>query len=149
MGESENMTSYPLFLDEPTDMDRLSFDAVASTVVDAVLDPCLDQIALGLSGSWGSGKTSVLRLIGRQLQPAEGETPTRLVIETDPWRYDPQLGIKESLLGEILTAIMDAGWSVDFEEGDYLWTGLHPASGAVIHFVEGDLYCLMEGKVAL
>ncbi len=96
---------YPLLLDEPTDVDLLSFDAVASTVVDAVLDPRLDPIALGLSGSWGSGKTSVLRLIGRQLRPAEGAEPTRIVIETDPWRYDPQLGIKESLIGEILTAI--------------------------------------------
>jgi len=45
-------------------------------------------------------------------------------------------------------AIMDAGWSVDFEEGDFLWTGVHPDSGAVIHYVEGDLYCLMEGRVA-
>lgn len=100
--------SYPLFLDEPTDVDLLSFDAVASTVVDAVLDPRLDPIALGLSGSWGSGKTSVLRLIGHQLRPPEGEEPTCLVIETDPWRYDPQLGIKESLIGEILEAIEQA-----------------------------------------
>lgn len=100
--------SYPLFLDEPTDIDLLSFDAVASTVVDAVRDPRLDPIALGLSGSWGSGKTSVLRLIGRQLRAPEGTDPTCLVIETDPWRYDPQLGIKESLIGEILTAIEQA-----------------------------------------
>ena len=45
-------------------------------------------------------------------------------------------------------AIMDAGWSLAFEEGDYLWTATHPYSGAVIHHVEGDLYCLMEGRVA-
>ncbi|MBN9154704.1 MAG: hypothetical protein J0J05_12045 [Microbacterium sp.] len=96
---------YPLLLDEPTEVDLLSFDAVASTVVDAVLDPRLDPIALGLSGSWGSGKTSVLRLIGRQLRPADGSKSTRIVIETDPWRYDPQLGLKESLIGEILAAI--------------------------------------------
>ncbi|MCD0179148.1 P-loop NTPase fold protein [Micrococcus luteus] len=99
--------SYPLFLDEPTDVDLLSFDAVASTVVDALLDPRLDPIALGLSGSWGSGKTSVLRLIAEQLRvdsKAEG-LPPRIVIETDPWKYDPQLGIKESLIGEILAAL--------------------------------------------
>lgn len=95
---------YPLFLDEPTEMDLLSFDAVASTVVDAVLDPLLDPIALGLSGSWGSGKTSVLRLIGRDLRQ-KGNTSSRIVVETDPWRYDPQLGVKESLISEILEEI--------------------------------------------
>ncbi|KRF31505.1 P-loop NTPase fold protein [Yonghaparkia sp. Soil809] len=100
--------TYPLFLDEPTDVDLLSFDAVAGTVVDALLDPRLDPIALGLSGSWGSGKTSVLRIIAKQLKPKHGDPVSRLVIETDPWRYDPQLGIKESLIGEILSAIEEA-----------------------------------------
>ncbi|AXA95280.1 P-loop NTPase fold protein [Microbacterium sp. PM5] len=102
---STDSKRYPLLLDEPTEVDLLSFDAVASTVVDAVLDPRLDPIALGLSGSWGSGKTSVLRLIGRQLRESEGQSASRIVIETDPWRYDPQLGIKESLIGEILAGI--------------------------------------------
>ena len=95
---------YPLLLDEPTDIDFLSFDAVAGTAVEALLDTRLDPIALGLSGSWGSGKTSVLRLIAKQLEPGAGDK-TRLVIQTDPWRYDPQLGAKESLIGEILTAL--------------------------------------------
>lgn len=98
-------TSYPLLLDEPTDVDLLSFDAVASTVVDALLDPRLDPVALGLSGSWGSGKTSVLRLIAQQLRVEDEGLPSRIVIETDPWKYDPQLGIKESLIGEILVAL--------------------------------------------
>lgn len=43
-------------------------------------------------------------------------------------------------------ALMDAGWSVDYEEGEYLYTAVHPKSGAVVHHVEGDLYCLLEGQ---
>jgi len=45
-------------------------------------------------------------------------------------------------------ALSDAGWSVKFEEGDYLYTAVHPESGAVVQHVEGDLYCLLEGHVA-
>lgn len=45
-------------------------------------------------------------------------------------------------------ALMSAGWSVDFEDGDYLYTAVHPDSGAVIHYVEGDIHCLMEGRIA-
>jgi len=95
-----------LWSDEPTKDDLLSFDAVAGTVVDAVLDNALDPLAIGVSGAWGSGKTTILRLIeadldGRQL-PDEQKI---LVVRTDPWRYDPSIGAKETLIGEVLTAL--------------------------------------------
>ena len=50
-----------LWSDDPAPTDLLSFDAVAATVADVFLDEALDPVALGLSGSWGSGKTTVLR----------------------------------------------------------------------------------------
>lgn len=95
-----------LWSDEPTEDDLLSFDAVAGTVVDAVLDDSLDPLAIGVSGAWGSGKTTILRLIeadldGRQL-PDKQKT---LVVRTDPWRYDPSVGARETLIGEVLTAL--------------------------------------------
>lgn len=105
MGEPSANPKYPIYLDEPADVDLLSFDAVAGAVTDALRDETLDPIALGLSGSWGSGKTSVLRLIAKQLRPAEGQPVSTLVVETDPWRYDPATGAKESLIGEILTEL--------------------------------------------
>lgn len=100
---SEN--GFPIYLDEPADIDLLSFDAVAGAVTDALRDETLDPIALGLSGSWGSGKTSVLRLIAKQLRPGDGQQVSTMVIETDPWRYDPAIGAKESLIGEVLTEL--------------------------------------------
>lgn len=108
MTDTGTEANYPIYLDEPADIDLLSFDAVASAVSDALLDESLDPIALGLSGSWGSGKTSVLKLIGEQLKPDDGQATSTLVIWTDPWRYDPSIGAKESLIGEVLTALGDA-----------------------------------------
>ena len=57
-------------------IDLLSFDAVASTVADALFDEGLDPVALGLSGAWGSGKTTVLGLVAQELasQGEEGST---------------------------------------------------------------------------
>src|SRR5260221_610155 len=95
-----------LWSDEPTKDDLLSFDAVAGTVVDAVLDDALDPVAIGVSGAWGSGKTTILRLIEADLagQPLpEGQQV--LVVPTDPWRYDPSVGAKETLIGEVLGAL--------------------------------------------
>ncbi|MGH3452291.1 MAG: P-loop NTPase fold protein [Haloechinothrix sp.] len=83
-------------------MDLLAFSAVASTVADAVLDESLDPVALGLSGEWGSGKTTVLRLIGQELDASNRAESKVLVVATDPWRYDPALGVKETLITEVL-----------------------------------------------
>ncbi|MFI2214799.1 P-loop NTPase fold protein [Streptomyces sp. NPDC020141] len=87
-------------------MDLLSFDAVAKTVVRAVLDDVLDPVTVGISGAWGSGKTTVLRLIEDALAPQlPGMDATVLVISTDPWRYDPGVGAKETLISEVLAAV--------------------------------------------
>ncbi|AOT06068.1 KAP family P-loop NTPase fold protein [Arthrobacter sp. U41] len=94
-----------LWSDDPAKVDLLSFDAVAQTVADALLDEALDPVALGLSGSWGSGKTTVLGLVGQELDRRKTETQKVLVIQTDPWRYDPATGAKESLIAEVLAAL--------------------------------------------
>lgn len=89
-----------LWSDEPTPEDLLSFDAVAGSVVDAVLDDALDPLAIGVSGAWGSGKTTILRLIEVGLAAEQV-----LVVSTDPWRYDPSVGAKETLISEVLSAV--------------------------------------------
>ena len=71
----------PLWSDEPTAQDLLSFGAVASTVVDAVLDDALDSIAIGLSGAWGSGETSVLELVKAEAELRSADAETRVAVE--------------------------------------------------------------------
>lgn len=110
-GEKEQNTSegeeaiFPLWSDDPAKVDLLSFSAIASTIVDAVLDESLDPVALGLSGPWGSGKTTVLGLVQRELEDIKEDEGKVLVVLTDPWRYDPTTGAKETLINEVLGCI--------------------------------------------
>jgi hypothetical protein len=94
-----------LWSDDPALVDLLSFDAVAHTVADALLDEALDPVTLGLSGRWGSGKTTVLGLVAQELDRRGTPENKVLVIQTDPWRYDPATGAKESLIAEVLAAL--------------------------------------------
>jgi predicted KAP-like P-loop ATPase len=94
-----------LWSDEPSRVDLLSFDAIAETVVQAVLDDALDPVALGLTGSWGSGKTTVLNLVNTLLHERNQDGQRVLVVASDPWRYDPVNGAKESLISEVLSAL--------------------------------------------
>ncbi len=98
-----------LWSDEPSPVDLLAFTAVAETAVEAVLDDTLDPIALGVSGPWGSGKSTVLRLIDSDLKQRSTtqENEQILVVQSDPWRYDPSVGAKATLISEVLTALQE------------------------------------------
>jgi KAP family P-loop domain len=96
-----------LWSDDPAPTDLLSFDAVAATVADALLDLTLDPVALGLSGAWGSGKTTVLGLVEEELRNRVSGEQKVLVIKTEPWRYDPTTGAKESLISEVLVRLAE------------------------------------------
>jgi hypothetical protein len=100
-----NQFEYSLWSDDPSTVDLLSFDAVAATAADALLDDALDPLSLGLSGPWGSGKTTVLGLIARILAERATSDSKVIVVRTDPWRYDPNTGAKESLISDVLSAI--------------------------------------------
>lgn len=96
-----------LWSDEPSAIDLLAFDAVAETAVEAVLDDALDPLAIGVSGPWGSGKSTVLQLIERQLKERSENSDKILVAPTDPWRYDPAVGAKATLISEVLSKLQE------------------------------------------
>lgn len=111
---SLDANTFPLWSDEPAQKDLLAFRAVAETVADAIFDDDLDPIAIGLSGAWGSGKTSVLELVMAEIdERSQGFDGKVLVVSTQPWRYDPAVGPKESLIAEVLGAL-----NGEFDEND-------------------------------
>ena len=97
--------NYALWSDNPASLDLLAFSPVAGTVASALLDDKLDPVVLGVSGRRGSGKTTVLQLVGAELAKFDDGDSRIPVVRTDPWRYDPATGVKESLISEVLSAL--------------------------------------------
>ncbi|MFG1849653.1 P-loop NTPase fold protein [Micromonospora carbonacea] len=85
---SEQARHSGLWSDEPNGVDLLAFSAVAETVIDAILDEALDSVAIGVSGAWGSGKTTVLRLV----EGAEGPQPRAR--QADPHRVHRPVAVR-------------------------------------------------------
>ena len=94
-----------LWSDDPARVDFLAARAIAATVTDVVLDNALDPLSLGLSGPWGSGKTTVLELVEADLAQRSTSESKVVVVRTDPWRYDPAVGAKESIIADVLEAL--------------------------------------------
>jgi hypothetical protein len=112
---TENTLAGQLWSDEPAKVDLLAANAIAATVADAVLDDALDPLSLGLSGPWGSGKTTVLELVDAELEGRSTDNSKVVVVRTDPWRYDPSVGAKESIIADVLNKLEEELEQVDGE----------------------------------
>ncbi len=102
----------PLWPDHPSEEDLLGFADIAAPIGEAIRRERLDPVAIGVFGDWGSGKTTVLKLVGKQFpqperpqEPKETQPETVLVIWTQPWEYDPVLDPKATLIDEVLSAV--------------------------------------------
>src|SRR3954451_19189194 len=91
----------PLWSDNPGELDLLGFGDVTAPIAEAVLRDKLDPVTVGIQGDWGSGKTSMLRLLAEQL----GDDSNVVVVEPHPWEYDPATDPKATLIAEVLAAL--------------------------------------------
>jgi predicted KAP-like P-loop ATPase len=88
-----------LWDDNPTALDLLGFSTVASPVLAALQTPELDPLTIGIHGPWGSGKSTVLKLLESQLGK------NYVVVPTSPWEYEDHDDVKGTLIGEVLDAL--------------------------------------------
>lgn len=56
-----------MWKDSETEVDYLNFDYIIDAVTKIVLDEELSPSSIGLYGDWGSGKSSLMKMIERKL----------------------------------------------------------------------------------
>ena len=54
--------------DIETTTDYLHFSVISKTVADMIDESGKNPISIGVSGSWGSGKSSMIKMIGQELK---------------------------------------------------------------------------------
>lgn len=88
-----------LWDDNPTAVDLLGFSTVAAPILTALATPDIDPVTIGIHGPWGSGKSTVLKLLEAEL------SDKYVVIPTSPWEYEDHEDVKGTLIGEVLRAL--------------------------------------------
>lgn len=94
--------TYPLWPDAPADRDLLGYSDIAAAIVDAIRREGLDPVAIGLFGTWGSGKSSILELVARALPQSA------VAVRVRPWEYDKSDDPKALLISEVLAQLQSA-----------------------------------------
>jgi formylglycine-generating enzyme required for sulfatase activity len=84
--------------DLPTDHDALDFTPYVETLVD-VCKTSGTPLTVGVFGTWGSGKTSLMRMVKK------GLPPEFTVAWFDAWKYDKEKTLWRAFLLSILSAL--------------------------------------------
>lgn len=94
-----------LWKDSETVVDYLNFDYIIDAVVNIVLDEELSPSSIGLYGDWGSGKSSLMKMVETRLN--EENDNTIMCIKFNGWLFEGYEDAKTALCGTILEKMHD------------------------------------------
>jgi predicted KAP-like P-loop ATPase len=92
--------------DNETELDFLNFSGVAGTVGEIIVQARGRPISIGVSGAWGVGKSSMIKLIRKALEErAQSDGPRFLFVEFNAWLYQGYDDARAALMDVIASAL--------------------------------------------
>jgi len=89
--------------DQPADEDRLNFDPYAKTLADILADPNTNTpLTIGVFGSWGHGKTSLMQMVRKRLEATAGTDFPVHAVWFNAWLYSREQALWRALIAHVL-----------------------------------------------
>lgn len=93
-----------MWLDNASSIDLLFYSPYADTVVKFAKNSALTPLTIGLYGSWGAGKSSLLNLINNKLEESDTEGKIACV-SLNAWQFEGYEDAKIALMESLLKAL--------------------------------------------
>ena len=87
--------------DIETSTDYLHFSVVSQAVADMIVESGKSPISIGVSGSWGSGKSSMVKMIGSDLKRLDKNGGSYIFLEFNAWLYQGYDDARVALLQSV------------------------------------------------
>lgn len=95
-----------MWTDHETEQDFLNFGGVARTVAEIIEQAQSRPISIGVSGAWGVGKSSMIKLIrGELTERSKGENSKFIFVEFNAWLYQGYDDARAALIEVVASAL--------------------------------------------
>lgn len=98
--------------DNETTVDYVNFRLVAKACAELIRDTGGEPISIGISGGWGVGKSSLVRMVASELEAVEkvaaAEKSKYVVVTFNPWLYQGFEDARTALLQTVGDAVLEA-----------------------------------------
>lgn len=86
--------------------DLLNFSVVADTAAQLIRDSGGQPLSIGVSGSWGVGKSSLVKMVGDSLKKTEGTNKRYIFLDFNAWLYqgfeDARMALLQSVSDKLI-----------------------------------------------
>ncbi len=97
-----------MWTDNETDNDYINFESVSKTVAEIISKADNEPVSIGVSGSWGVGKSSLIKLVNKSLKEKVKETGKNYIyVEFNAWLYQGYDDARAALMESIATKLID------------------------------------------
>lgn len=99
-----------MWLDNETGVDYLNFGGIARTVAEIIEQANNQPVSIGVSGAWGVGKSSMIKLIEEELKlkdpPTNDKNKKYLFVNFNAWLYQGYDDARAALIEVVATELM-------------------------------------------
>lgn len=96
-----------MWADNETDRDFLDFSGVAETVGEIIVQASGRPVSIGVSGAWGAGKSSMIKLIQASLKQRTVDNRYFVLVEFNAWLYQGYDDARAALMDVIVSTLGD------------------------------------------
>lgn len=96
-----------MWADNETSVDLLGFDALVDSLEIILCEASMLPVTVGVTGDWGSGKSSLMRMAQERLAALNEEDGKFITIAFSPWKFEDYDDIKAALMQTVVDAISE------------------------------------------
>jgi predicted KAP-like P-loop ATPase len=99
-----------MWTDNETEYDFLNFGSVAKTVSQVIEDANERPVSIGVSGAWGIGKSSMIKLVRNELKKSDNSQPSEknkyVFVEFNAWLYQGYDDARAALIEVVASTLL-------------------------------------------